>query len=189
MNPQPFSQSALVEFGERISRYLDDLGISEETSRLQSDHIGLRMKDISSIESLKNELRERGDLLLSSAIVNGREIDIFKLATPLSVCGWTIPCIELPYPKPDHDYPDGWEHIEFVIPSSADTMDMLREDFLRYFPNIDIDPLKQTGQYSESEPVSETRQLPNPTITLCKDKGTAIKFHAKPIETIVTGTP
>lgn len=188
MNFQPFSQPAIEEFGERIEQYLRELGISEETSRLQSDHIGLRMRDIAAIESLKQELRQNGSALLSSAIINGREIDIFKLRTPLSVCEWTIPCIELPYPKPDHDYSDGWEHIEFVIPSSATTLDVLCEDFLRYFPNINISLLKQTGQYSESEPSSETRQLPNPTITLCKNKGTAIKFHAKPIEMIVTGT-
>jgi predicted metalloenzyme YecM len=188
MDFQPFSQPAIVEFGERVEQYLRELEIFEETLRLQSDHIGLRMRDIAAIESLKQELHQNGSILLSSAIVNGREIDIFKLSTPLSVHGWAIPCIELPYPKPDHDYPNGWEHIEFVIPSSATTPDALREDFLRYFPNIDIDLLKQTGQYSEAEPISETHQLPNPTITLRKDKRTAVKFHAKPIEMIVIGT-
>lgn len=179
-------EGALKEFGEKMSEYLEELGIQEKSQSLVVDHIGLRLKKRDDILSLKNELSEKGKMI-SSAIINGREIFIYKLNTPLHLQNWYVPCIELPYPKPDHTYSDGWEHIEIVIPSSALTLEELRHDFQNCFPHIDIKLLKKKGQYSENEPKSESDQLPNPTITLRKNKNTAIKFHAQTIEEVVLG--
>lgn len=175
----------LEAFGERITQYLVDLGLQDQTKHLFADHLGIRLKNIDHILSLRHKLSSHGNII-SSAIVNGREILIYKLVTPIRLHNWTIPCIELPYPKPDHSYPDGWEHIELVIPSSATTLDVLRNDFLNCFPEIDIDTLKLQGEYFEDEPHSETKQLPNPTITLRKNKNTSIKFHARTIEDVVS---
>ncbi len=185
MNLKQLLGKELQDFEDRIFQYLTELGISEKVRPLFADHVGLRFKDASDIQALKNELEVKGNIL-SSAIVNGREILIYKMTLPIKLKDWFIPCIELPYPKPDHSYPDGWEHIELVIPSSATTLDELRNDFQNFFPEINIDSLKQKGQYSEDEPKSESDQLPNPTIALRKDKNTTVKFHARTIEEIVS---
>ena len=184
MNLSQLFEKDLKEFEGRIFQYLDELRIQEKAQSLFVDHLGLRIKEVNSIAALKNELDIKGKTI-SSAIVNGREILIYKLNSPLRLGSWSISCIELPYPKPDHSYPDGWEHIEIVIPSSATTLAELRHDFQNFFPEVNIESLKQKGQYSEDEPRSENDQLPNPTIVLRKSKDTTIKFHARTIEEVV----
>ncbi len=184
MNLKQLLGKGLQDFEDRLFQYLTELGIFEKVRPLFADHLGLRFKDVGDIQALKNDFRVKG-VMISSAIVNGREILIYKMGVPIQLQDWLIPCIELPYPKPDHSYPDGWEHIEIVIPSSATTLDELRHDFQNFFPEINIESLKQKGQYSEDEPKSESDQLPNPTITLRKNKNTTIKFHARTIEEIV----
>lgn len=175
----------LKDFEQRIFEYLTELKIQKEVQLLFADHLGLRIKDPKDILVLKDELIVQGKVI-SSAIVNGREILIYKINQPIRLRNWLIPCIELPYPKPDHSYPDGWEHVEIVIPSSAVSLEELRFDFMKCFPEINIDTFKQAGQYSENEPKSESDQLPNPTIVLRKNKNTAIKFHARTIEEVVS---
>lgn len=184
MNLQQLLET-LPGFEEKIIRYLTELKIRDKVQSLFVDHLCVRLKDINNILSLKKELGTKGKII-SSATVNGREILIYKINQPIQLRDWLIPCIELPYPKPDHSYPDGWEHIEIVIPSSAVSLEELRLDFTKRFPEINIDALKQAGQYSEDEPKSENEQLPNPTITLRKNKNTTIKFHAQTIEEVVS---
>ena len=101
---------------------------------------------------------------------------------------WNVECVELPYPKPNQSYQDGWEHVEFVIPSQAMDMDELRADFVKFFPEIDIEALKEKGVYSEEVPHAEGDQLPNPSITLCKSKMLSMKFHAHTIAQVVLNT-
>ena len=185
MNINQLFAKELTDFEERISQYLEELQITEKVQPFFVDHLGLRLKNTNDILVLKNELLEKGQII-SSAIINGRKILIYKLDTPIQIQNWHVPCIELPYPKPDHSYPDGWEHIEIVIPSSAVTLEEFKDSFKSYFSEIDIESLKQKGQYSEDEPRSESDQLPNPTIALRKNKNTAIKFHARTIEQIVS---
>lgn len=184
MNLDQLLNKELKEFEERIVQFLSELGIQEKVESLFVDHLALRIKDTNDILSLKNELKSKAKVI-SSAIVNGREILIYKLNNPLQLRNWFVPCIELPYPKPDHSYPDGWEHIEIVFPSSATTIEALRTDFQNYFSEMSIDVLKSIGQYSEEIPQTENEQLPNPSIILRKNKNTAIKFHARTIEEVV----
>lgn len=185
MNLEQLLGKELQDFEDRVFQYFTELGIFEKVRFLSADHLGLRLKDVSDIQALKNDLEKNGSMI-SSAVVNGREILIYKMILPIKIKNWSIPCIELPYPKLGHSYPDGWEHIEMVIPSSAMTLDELRHDFQVFFPDINIESLKQKGQYSEDEPKSESDQLPNPTIALRKNKITTIKFHARTIEEIVS---
>ena len=91
--------------------------------------------------------------------------------------------MELPYPKQNHDYADGWEHIEFVLNDAENTMDGVRRALQEKF-KLDFDLLKSKYNYSEDEPHAEGDQLPNPTIGL-KVNGVGIKFHAKPIQEVV----
>ncbi|NTW29677.1 MAG: VOC family protein [Candidatus Moranbacteria bacterium] len=176
----------LSAFERRISGFLDELGIAERVEGLVLDHVCLQLGEREKVDAAKKRLSEEGKVI-SSAIVNGREILIFGMNEPIILGSWIVPCVELPYPKPDHDYPDGWEHAEFVIPSSATTLPEFRADFAALFPELDIEELRRKGICSESEPETDTDQLPNPTIALRKDTRTAVKFHPHAIAEVVCG--
>jgi predicted metalloenzyme YecM len=77
-------RSALPEFGEKLSAYMHELGIYEQSAGLAAEHIGLRLADPVDVESLKAELDKTGRCI-SSAIVNGREILLYQLVTPFIV--------------------------------------------------------------------------------------------------------
>lgn len=177
-------QSSLPDFYTRIDSFLCELDISDSVKHLSIDHAGLRFGDKSDVDRLREELSHHGHCF-SAEIVNGREILLFQLNEPLQFGHWNIHSIELPYPKPGHDYEDGWEHIEFVIPSDADSLDQIRKNFLEAFPSLTIEYLQNTYRYSEDMPLAESDQLPNPTIAIRKDKNLCIKFHPKSIQEVV----
>jgi uncharacterized protein len=176
----------LPSFLQEIEKYLKELNLLEKAKLLESDHLALRFKNIDDVKKIEKELSEKNKII-SSAIVNGRKILIFELVNPFKFNDWQINCIELPYPKENQDYPDGWEHIEFVVPSKSESLESFKNDFEKYFFELNIEKLIENGQYSESFPVkeSESKELPNPTISLQKRLGLAIKFHPKSIKEIV----
>lgn len=173
----------IADFSDKIVHYLEELNILDKVELLQADHLGLRFENVEQIENIKSELLKEGKII-SSAVVNGREILIFEMTKPIEFDKWQVECIELPYPKPNQEYMDGWEHVEFVIPSDANTMEEFREDFKDYFSeNYD---LISREDYSESVPQAESDQLPNPSIVLRKDKNITIKFHPRSIKRVVS---
>lgn len=186
MNKFDLILEKLPDFLKRAEEYLNELGIFEQTKLIKSDHLALRFKDIEIVDQIKDELKKENKII-SSAVVNGRKILIFKLQEPIKFMDWEIDCIELPYPKENQKYPDGWEHIEFVVPSNSKNLDEFREDFKRYFSKLNIENLIKNGQYSESFPIkdSSSKELPNPTISLQKELGLTVKFHPKSIIEIV----
>ena len=178
--------SKLPSFLDEIEKYIKELEILEKVKLLQSDHLALRFKNIDDVKKIEEELNENNKII-SSAIINGRKILIFELIDPLKFNDWQINYVELPYPKENQKYPDGWEHIEFVIPSNAISLVSFKKDFEKYFPKLDIENMINIGQYSESFPIKdpEIKELPNPTISLQKKLGLTIKFHPKSIKEIV----
>jgi predicted metalloenzyme YecM len=189
MNPDSswdiLQKELLISFLPKVRNYLQELNVLSQVEMLQADHLGLRFKNIETIENLKKELGKVGKMI-SSAVVNGRKIFIFELNNPLIFGDWHIPCIELPYPKEKQEYADGWEHIEFVIPSNASSLENFKKDFMSFLPLLNIDKLIEEDQYSESVPKVEIVQLPNPSILLNKSLNLTIKFHPKPIKDIVS---
>lgn len=176
-------QSQVEVFTEKLNSALNELGIYDTAQKLDIDHICVRLKDPSSVESLKQELQLAGDII-SAVNVNGREIMIFELNSDIRLGKWSTKGLELPYPKLNHNYEDGWEHIEFVLVEAENSMEGVRTAFLNTFPNLDIQNLKDRYSYSEDEPHADGDQLPNPTIGL-KVNGIGIKFHANPIQVVV----
>ncbi len=175
-------QSQVEAFSRKLTSALEELGIMEECKDLLIDHICVRLKNNNDVAELKNELSGFGQII-SSVEVNGREISILQLSQPLQLGFWQTYGVELPYPKQNHDYADGWEHIEFVLNDAENTMDGVRRALQEKF-KLDFDLLKSKYNYSEDEPHAEGDQLPNPTIGL-KVNGVGIKFHAKPIQEVV----
>lgn len=176
-------QSQVKAFSEKLEAALEELGIRDICNDLEIDHICVRLKNTADVKSLKRELEVVGQII-SAVNVNGREIMIIQLNQPLSLGNWQTSGIELPNPKPNHNYQDGWEHIEFVLTNVENTMDGVREAFTEKFPHLDLEQLKETYSYSEDAPHADGDQLPNPTIGL-KVNGVGIKFHAHPIQKVV----
>lgn len=167
----------------KLNEALEALDMLEECKGLEIDHICVRLKNESDIDALKIQLHEAGKTI-SSVNVNGREISIIQLDEPLDVDPWQTYGVELPYPKANHNYADGWEHVEFVLRAAENTMDGVREAFMDKFAHLDRSQLEGKYAYSEDEPQADRDQLPNPTIGL-RVNGIGLKFHANPIQVVV----
>lgn len=181
-----FLKNDAPRFFNEVEQFLLELNIFDAVSKLEADHFGLRFENPDTVTAVSQELRNEGTMI-ASAEVNGRQIQIIELAQPLVIGNRQIQCIELPYPKRNHTYSDGWEHVEFVISSNAETLDAFRAVCTSTFPNLDWDHLRASPIYSESVPSGDNDQRTNPTIALEKSKNLTIKFHPASIRTIVTG--
>lgn len=174
-------RSEAETFITSIDKFAVSVGL--DTSGLEIDHIGLRVANPENVGKLAEKLdRESiGRTHLSKAVVNGRPIMIYELSSPIKIGEHTIPCVELPYPSNNHDFPrDGWEHAEFVIPSEASSGDEFLKEFREMFPSYN-------GDLKVDSPKVEGEQLANPTIIIRnpEDKMQCIKFHPRPIKEIV----
>ncbi len=176
-------ESDITSFAERLEAVLQELGVLEYCQGLRIDHAGLRLQENTQVDALREEMQVYGKII-SAVNVNGREIGIFQLTRPLQVGQWQVYGVELPYPKPNHHYPDGWEHVEFVLENAENTMESVRNSFLPIFSHIPLATLREKYSYSEDEPHAEGDQIPNPTISL-KVNGIGIKFHAQSIQEVV----
>ncbi len=58
----------------------------------------MRLKNSSDVDLLKAQIVEAG-LLISTANVNGREITILQLHSPIMIGPWEVSGVEMPYPK------------------------------------------------------------------------------------------
>lgn len=119
-------------FSLKLKAALKELNIDDICYRLEIDHMCVRLKDIDNVVSLKQELEGFGSVI-SSSNVNGREIITVQLNEPLDLGDWKVYGVELPYPKVIHNYLDGWEHVEFVLPYSENTITGIRAAFLKCF--------------------------------------------------------
>ena len=176
-----------VTFGFKLRSALSTLGIFEICKNLTICHACVRIKTPDNVAELKGNVSGVGKII-SSAIINDREILIIQLDTPLNIDNWSVHGIELPYPKPNHSYEDGLEHVEFVLTETNNEMDSVRKKVLEMMKSITIEELKKRYSYSEDEPQAEGDEKPNPTISL-KVEGVGIKFHALSIQDVVGYSP
>jgi len=176
-------QSQIESFSKKLDTALEELDILDVCKSLSIDHICVRLKDSADVDSLKIELEGAGQII-SAINVNGREIMIIQLNQPLDLGSWQTYGIELPYPKPNHSYEDGWEHVEFILNGAVNTIEGVRDAFRKKFSSLDMNNLQSDYSYSEDEPHADGDQIPNPTIGL-KVNGVGLKFHANPIQVVV----
>lgn len=176
-------QNETQAFGKKLTATLEELGLLEVCHTLPIDHACIRLAGTDNVTALKTELSRAGTVI-SSVEVNGREISIIELAKPIDLGAWQTYGIELPYPKPQHSYADGWEHVEFVFPDTENTMEAVRARFISLFPHLSTTESHSVYKYSEDEPHAKGDQIPNPTIGL-KVHGIGIKFHARSIQEVV----
>ena len=167
-------------------KQLSDL-ISLDLTTFQADHIALRINEQDLAICAHCEWQKHGTVI-SNACINGRPIIVLLFDEALLWGDWHIECLELPYPIEGKHYPEQtWEHVEFVIPSSAQTADEYLEDLQTKLPNF----AKQYHSLSEfgvevklSSPKAEGERLPNPTIAFKWDN-ICIKLHPHSLREII----
>jgi predicted metalloenzyme YecM len=179
-------QDTWVDFSQRITAFIDQLGL--ESLSLYCDHAALRVNDNHMAQLLADEFSQHGKII-SNNIINGRPILIIKLTEPLVIGAMHIQCVELPFPS-DKAYPvEGWEHVELVFPSQAQTCDELVAELIEKVPQLaDLiagnDSENSDIKVKQSSPKGDKERLANPTIAF-KANGICVKVHTHDIQKIV----
>ncbi|MGF1737505.1 VOC family protein [Photobacterium satsumensis] len=174
----------LPAFMAKIERLAEQLGLS--LAGYQADHIALRVNDWEIAEQLHQAWLAYGTEWSTNEI-NGRPIVVIGFDTPLSCGPWQIEALELPYPG-EKSYPqEGWEHVEFVIPSKAADTDALKVSLDQAFPELasQWDKLADKGiKVKASSPSGEKERLSNPTYAF-KHDGVCIKLHPHSLKAVI----
>jgi hypothetical protein len=132
---------------------------------LECDHICYRIESLARYNHLKEIFQKHG-FLRNESLVNGRNICIFQMPSPISYYGLSTECVELPEPKLNSPYKEGWEHAEIVTRKPL-------IDFIKTFPDLTF----------------ETQSLHkkiNPEITIKISEATKIKFHEQSILDVIS---
>lgn len=175
----------LAEFMHKIQQLSELLHMDLSTHTL--DHIALRINDLELAKAAHAAWLDEAEEI-SCAQINGRPIIVMAFHQPLVAEPWRIECLELPYPAPGKMYPQqSWEHVEFVIPSQAQTADDFLHELLQRFPAFaqQWPKLAELGVKTKlSSPKGEGERLNNPTVAF-KWQGVCIKLHPHTLKTIV----
>lgn len=175
----------LSDFMHKIQQLSEVLHIN--LSAFQADHIALRINEAELAHLAHQEWLKTGKEI-SNAMINGRPIIVIEFDQPLAAQGWHVECLELPYPAQGKLYPEqSWEHVEFVVPSDAETAEAYLEDVKGLFPEFSAQyqTLNELGvKVKLSSPKGEGERLNNPTVAFKKD-GVCIKLHPHSLKTIV----
>ena len=127
------------------------------------DHVCYRVDSQDRYLALKAYLEKEHTLLIESEIA-GRPIATFQLKEAWLWKDQKIEVLELPAPKPDTLYAEGFEHFEVVV---ADSL----EQFLQRYSNLNI------GQPRRQDPL-------NPTLKWTLPRG-VIKFHEQALADVI----
>ncbi|MFM2640225.1 VOC family protein [Vibrio chagasii] len=175
----------LDTFMAKIENLGNVLGL--DLSFAQADHIALRINETELAKAAHQAWSEFGSTI-SQATINGRPIVVIVFDEPLQSRGWNIECLELPYPAEGKIYPSqDWEHVEFVIPSHAQTADEYLADLKDTYPQFaaNFETLDEQGvKIKLSSPKGEGERLNNPTVAF-KLQGICIKLHPHSLKKIV----
>jgi predicted metalloenzyme YecM len=116
-------------FLENLETLLEEQGI--DLTSYFVDHLCYRVSSEKKYLELKDFLSLENELL-HEALISNRPISTFKLKEPIKYKGLEIPLLELPSPKPNSHYEEGFEHAEAVIGESF-------ESFSKKYPHIEFD--------------------------------------------------
>ncbi|RZP77507.1 VOC family protein [Vibrio vulnificus] len=184
LTPQQMLED-LPGFMQKIESLVDLLQL--DLSFAQADHIAMRVNENQTAQLSQQMWSEQGKVI-SQANINGRPIIVIAFDTPLASRGWKIECLELPYPAEGKAYPnEGWEHVEFVVPSHAQTAEDYLADLKHTYPafGAQLSKLEELAvKVKLSSPKGEGERLNNPTVAF-KYQGICIKLHPHSLKRIV----
>lgn len=166
----------LPRFIEQLEALATRLGL--KLAQLEIDHIAVRCHQSETAERWERGLLKAGQLF-STNNINGRQISLFLLTTPLQILNQQIDMIELPWPGKRHWPREGWEHIEVVLRGEEQQL------YQRAMALFSDQALQQPGiSVKTSHPRGESERLANPTLAVTDGKIT-IKFHPRSLREIV----
>ncbi|MGL5728668.1 MAG: VOC family protein [Plesiomonas sp.] len=178
----------LHDFATQITQLATDLGV--DISRYPADHIAVRCNSQETAERWHRGLLLAGEMF-SQKNINGRPICLFSLHQPLSVGPWVIDCLELPYPNKKHYPREGWEHIELIVASKAESIADMESAALQAIPALSAwmsaaTELSETARihYKASMPRADDEQHANPTLAFSRH-GITLKIHPLSIRDVV----
>lgn len=175
-------QHTWPSFSLQIQAFIKQLGLTSLS--LACDHASLRVNNSQTAQALADEFAQLGTII-SNNIINGRPILIIKLSQPMLMGKTPIECVELPFPS-DKMYPvEGWEHVELVFPSNAQTCDDLASQLIAKIPQLAVVIAGKTDvKVKLSSPKGDNERLANPTIAF-KANGICVKVHPHGIQKII----
>lgn len=133
-------------------------------SNFELDHLCYRVDSFAGYRREKEKLSKLGAKLIES-VVGGRKISTFELFKPLVFNDRKIKIIELPEPKENNKYREGFEHGEFVI-------DLSFQNFSKLYSYISFD-------------WSGTFKKLNPELRLKLGDNLSVKFHHLPLTKVI----
>ena len=148
-------------FLDHVFIYLSEKGIAVDNYQL--DHICYRVETEKRYQQVKTALTNLGALLTESQI-GGRAIASIKLAEPIIYQHRKIEVVELPAPKKDSFYKEGFEHVEFVI-------DVPFEEFMETYSHLNFI-------------TKDLKKSVNQGVTL-KETDFSVKFHHYTLEYVI----
>ncbi len=176
--------NVLPSFMEKIQALLDVLEI--DLTQYQADHIALRINDRDVAEAAHQAWLQQAEEWSNNEI-NGRPIIALGFNQALTINGWSIECLELPYPG-DKSYPQqGWEHVEWVIPCDVDSQEAFLEYVFKTFPSLKDkwDNLASLGvKVKQSCPSGDAERIANYTVAF-KYQGVCIKLHPHSLKAVI----
>ncbi|MDW6093457.1 VOC family protein [Vibrio rhizosphaerae] len=172
-------------FIDNISTLCDELQL--DLTAFELDHIAMRVNDWHLAEVAHQAWLDEGSQI-SSAEINGRPIIVLALERPMMLGRWSTHYVELPYPAEGKSYPrQGWEHVEFVMPSQAINVDDFLQDIWQRFPALKQmwPTLEQRGiKVKCSAPKGEGERLANPTIAF-RQGDICLKLHPHSLAQVI----
>jgi len=176
----------LPDFLTKILALASDIGI--DLASYQADHIALRINEQSLAQEAHQLWLQQGTCI-SNTTINGRPIIVIELDHQIVIQYWHIECIELPYPAINKHYSiQGWEHIEFVIPSQEETAEGYLADLKEKIPSLKgaWEEMAELGITTKlSAPKGNKERVVNPTVAFKRD-GICIKLHPHSLKEVVT---
>lgn len=101
----------MQEFLDKLFENLEKIQVNLQG--LMIDHLAYRARTPEEGDMLQKQWASE-NTLLNSVQINGRKVCIFEYSKPLEYQEWSIPCLELLYPRSGKTI-FGWDHIEVVL--------------------------------------------------------------------------
>lgn len=127
------------------------------------DHICYRVHSLARYDFLREKLKQYGSVLTEKEI-NGRPITVFRLNAPFVFKEQKIDILELPAPKEESPYREGFEHIEMVI-------------------DLDFQAFQDKYNHLIFNTKAINKKV-NPEIRLTLSSG-SVKFHHHPLDYVI----
>ena len=168
-------------FIAKIQSSLVSLGINPLERHFEMDHLCYRCETVQQYQQLIQQLvPEFGESLIES-MIGGRPITTIKFHQKLeSDLGYSIPCLEIPAPKAGRSYPQGLEHVEFVIGQKEDGCNDTQA-LTRFIDGCKDSKLTIADKFNY-DAMNKSR---NADVSVSFDGVFCVKFHQRPLYEVI----